>query len=1123
MRTVRLKFSAYTLLYALAFLVAAVLLAVSLVQFHPVQQWLIERLSAAVGYEISSGPVNFSFWRGLALDAHDVTVESPETSLRFEGEHVKFVLDPGELLKGRIVPTQFGASGVDLTMPDLPAPVLDPSGISSEILGVCINRLLHVPPVSLKEIRIKLGGRKVFFEGGYFESGFNGQDRGSRSLSAGGIVGFDETEVPFSISGQFERAADEKEDLFSFDLDLQISELKAAWVRDFHGLSFTQGTVNVRASGKGTVPGGFSFDTSIETAGLKGFYTRTHRRFSFYFPGFMATLKGRGTEDFCDINYMNLSTPEWSLTGEAAVELTDRMPEAFSISLNAPFMPYEEFKNLVPAAYLPGWLSEKILNCMSGGEVRVDRFGLEGTFHELRKFKFSNNPAFLSLMLTWKGIKYEVLGAEIPFEEVSGRLKLQEGNLEISDVSGTFGASGVHGGGFTASPVWKPERYLAVVGGDFELGDLYHQQNMFFVPERVRNALAPFDFVQGTTAGSIHAEFIPGNRGLRLLKADLSLADCGFAHRDLPLPVQGARGAIDCQKKGNIFLDATGFLGNSELSISGSLSISGGLQAKVEGLADVNELIGRTFKLIQPPVRFSGKVPFSGSLVTRNDRWSADGELSLKDLGVHGENVSMLFEDAAGRMSFKIGGIFGQSLQISSAEARFGRSSLNFTGAWGSTMPGKLDLQVSSEYFNTSDAGVHIHALGDAFSGILAGNLDLGISPDADIFMLKGAVTGEIESSIDVFQGFFLSGCSFSLGFDNRSVAIEYFRGIAVGGAFNISGNLEGWKRWSGELSVHVRDMNTAGLFSANTKAATIGSETGMWRFVQEADLGLSCFLERTTWNRMLLDRVKVESRLKEGILHLDSYNVLWDHGSIKGSGSVLMHTDPEMHFSGDVEMKSQPLETLLYGSGSAGELLSGDLTMEAVFSTGGRTRKELIKGLSGEASLLMTEGVIRETRVLFQVLERLSLQQIFSGRPDDVRRGGFYFERIEAAVFLSGGIAQIESAVMRSPVFNSTGTGAIDLFNGRVEGDMHVQPLGSVDALVSRIPLLGYILAGEESTVLIYRFKVSGKISDPVVEYVPLKDLGMSAAGYIKRMLLTPGRVFRAFSDALTGDENEQ
>jgi hypothetical protein len=1123
MRTGRLKFRAYTLLLAVLLLLAAILLAERLVQFHPVQQWLIERLSAAVGYEIRTGPVNLSFWRGIALDARDVTVTSPETSMRFKGAHVMFVLDPGALLKGRIVPTKFGASGVDLTISDIPPPGLDTSGVSFENLAASLDHLFLIPPVSLKKIKLNLNGREVFFENGYVETGFTGKDRDRCRFSAGGVVVFDEAGVPFSMSGEVARAAGETEDLFTMDLNLQISQLKAEWVPDFHGLSFTEGTINVRASGKGTVPGGFSFDTRVETSGLKGFFAGGKRLFLFDFPGLKALFEGEESEGLCDIRHINLSTAAWSLTGQAAFESGDGIPEAFSVSLDAPFMPYETFKSLVPTAYLPTWLNEKILDSMSGGQVRVDRFALQGIFDELKEFNLSIHPELLSLRLTWNGIKYDVGGAEVPFEDVSGRLDLADGNLSLSDLRGTFAASEVSGGGFEASPVWKPKRYLAAFEGVFKLGDLYRQQNMFFVPEQIRNATERFDSVQGTTTGAIEVEFTPMDKDFHLLKGAFNLVDCGFVHRDLPLPVQGMRADIVCEKNENLRVKASGFLGTSEMSIAGSLDGSEGFRAKVEGRADVNELINRSSKRMPPPVRFSRKVPFSGSVFVQKDHWNADGKLSLRDLGVRTEDVSMSFDGDGDTMSFKIGGVSGRSFQISSAEATLGGSNVKFAGSWDSSMPKKIDLRVSSESFNTSDAGVHVHGLGDRLSAILAGELVLGMASDAGVFALKGAVRGEIESSIHVFQGLPLSECRFSLGFDERSVAVKSFQGVAAGGAFNISGILTGWKGWRGNLSIHARDMMTPALVSTILKSGRNLSGGGISRVFQDADIGLSWLFERMTWNRMLVERIHVDSRLKKGILDLDNYIMLWDHGSMEGKGSVRMNPKPELSISGSIEMESQPLETLLYGFGSAEEQLHGDLTMEAVFSTRGATREELLKGLSGSVRLLVTEGVIKETRVLFQVIERLSLQQIFSGRPADVPEHGFYFERIEAEMPFSCGIAQVESAVMRSPVFNATGTGAMDLFNGRIEGDLHVQPLGSVDTLVSRIPLLGYILAGEESAVLIYRFKISGRISEPLVEYVPLRDLGGSVAGYIKRMLLTPGRIFRKFSDAVTGAENKK
>jgi hypothetical protein len=1032
-----------------------------------------------------------------------------------------FVLDPGALLRGRIVPTQFEVSGVDLTMADRSQPVLDPSAISSEILAACLDRLLLVPPVSFKKTKLNLGGNKIFFDSGHIESGLGGGNRDSRNISADGVVGVDGADVPFSISGEFQRAADNAEDLFTFGLKLKLSGLEAEWVRGFHGLSFTRGTATVTASGKGTIPGGMSFDTRIETAGLKGFFAGGHRRFSFDFPGLAAVFEGEGTEDSWDIKHLNLSTGAWSLTGRAAVELIDGVPEAFSVSFDAPFMPYPVFRTLVPVAYLPAWLNERILERMSGGGVRVDRFSLEGTSDELRKFKLSSNPALLSLGLTWDGIKYEVDGAEIPFEDVSGRLDLADGVLQLSRLSGKFAESEVNTADFKASPVWKPRRYLTVLEGDFDLKDLYRQQRMFFVPERLRALLARFESVRGRTAGAIDIEFRPGGQGFRLLKAAFDLADCGFYHRDLPFPVQGTRAKIVHEKQGNLLVDASGFFGSSEMSVSGSFDGSGAFQGTVKGNADVNEWIGRNTASSRPFARFSRDVPFSGSVFIRKDQWRAHGEALLRNLGVGTDDVSMQFNGTGDSLSFKIGGVPGRSFQISGAEARLGGSTLKFTGDWDSEMPGNLDVRVSSEYFNTPDAGLRIHGANDIVSAVLAGNLDLRISFNSGASLLRGAVTGELESSLDVFRGFPVGGCRFSVSFGGRSVAIESFTGIAAGGAFNLSGTLTGWKPWRGNLSVHARDMLITDFFPAALKSARNGSADGLPGFLHDADIGLSWILERMTWNRMLLERVKVESRLNEGMLRLDSYDVLWDRGSIGGSGSVRLDAKPELSISGRVSMESQPLETLLYGFGSAGALVCGDLTMEGVFSTRGGTRKELVRSLSGNAGLLMTEGVIRETRVLFQVLESLSLQQIFRGRPADVAEDGFYFKRIEAEIPVSSGIAQIESAVMRSPVFNATGMGAVDLLNGRIEGDLHVQPLGSVDALVSRIPLLGYILAGENSTVLVYRFKISGKISEPVVEYVPLKDLGKSAAGYIKRMLLTPGRLFQAFSDAVTGDEN--
>jgi hypothetical protein len=98
----------------------------------------------------------------------------------------------------------------------------------------------------------------------------------------------------------------------------------------------------------------------------------------------------------------------------------------------------------------------------------------------------------------------------------------------------------------------------------------------------------------------------------------------------------------------------------------------------------------------------------------------------------------------------------------------------------------------------------------------------------------------------------------------------------------------------------------------------------------------------------------------------------------------------------------------------------------------------------------------------------------------------------------------------MKSPVLNGVAQGTIDFAGKRVDYNLGIQPLGTVDWMVSNIPVLGYIFTGKEKTLLVYHFKVEGPLSEPDVRYVPLKNLGGSVIGFFKRLFLTPGRLFK-------------
>ncbi|MCF8130923.1 MAG: AsmA-like C-terminal domain-containing protein, partial [Deltaproteobacteria bacterium] len=80
---------------------------------------------------------------------------------------------------------------------------------------------------------------------------------------------------------------------------------------------------------------------------------------------------------------------------------------------------------------------------------------------------------------------------------------------------------------------------------------------------------------------------------------------------------------------------------------------------------------------------------------------------------------------------------------------------------------------------------------------------------------------------------------------------------------------------------------------------------------------------------------------------------------------------------------------------------------------------------------------------------------------------------------------------------------------------EVGVHPLTTADFLVSKIPILGYLLSGDDNTIVAEYFKVDGKMSNPTVQYMTFKSMSNGAYSFFKRLFLSPQRLFQNISDA--------
>jgi uncharacterized protein YhdP len=87
---------------------------------------------------------------------------------------------------------------------------------------------------------------------------------------------------------------------------------------------------------------------------------------------------------------------------------------------------------------------------------------------------------------------------------------------------------------------------------------------------------------------------------------------------------------------------------------------------------------------------------------------------------------------------------------------------------------------------------------------------------------------------------------------------------------------------------------------------------------------------------------------------------------------------------------------------------------------------------------------------------------------------------------------------------------GKVDLGKNQIDARIGIHPLVTIDTLLSKVPIAGYILTGKDKAFLSYVYEVTGELDDPKIEAIPMKGMGENFLGIIRRLLETPLRPFQ-------------
>jgi uncharacterized protein YhdP len=199
--------------------------------------------------------------------------------------------------------------------------------------------------------------------------------------------------------------------------------------------------------------------------------------------------------------------------------------------------------------------------------------------------------------------------------------------------------------------------------------------------------------------------------------------------------------------------------------------------------------------------------------------------------------------------------------------------------------------------------------------------------------------------------------------------------------------------------------------------------------------------------------------------------------------------------------------------------LITGALTAQGDLTAKGQNAEELKKTLLGNVRVQMEEGTLKNFAALSKVFSILNVSQLLKFQLPDMASGGMPYDRITATLSFKDGIMSTRDFFVKSDAMNLVSVGNLDLTRMEVfETTVGVQPLQTVDKVVSLIPVVGWILTDKNRGFISVYFELKGPVGDVEATVIPVKSMSRGIFDIFKNIFQLPAKLFTDTGEVILG-----
>jgi uncharacterized protein YhdP len=319
----------------------------------------------------------------------------------------------------------------------------------------------------------------------------------------------------------------------------------------------------------------------------------------------------------------------------------------------------------------------------------------------------------------------------------------------------------------------------------------------------------------------------------------------------------------------------------------------------------------------------------------------------------------------------------------------------------------------------------------------------------------------------------------------------------------NISGTVDNMSHPSARLQLHSAylDMDDVALLASleREKGAKGGPSSLALSATLQADGG--------RFHNVDFRRLRSNIHFEQKILYLEETECGVMGGAFTGKGRVDFGTTGGPRWQTTFSLRNASAAQFLQAL-ETGRELTGTLSLEGELTAKGNTLKEVKATTLGNLKLHCENGTLKKFALLSKLFSILNVSQLFKFRLPDMVSGGMPYNQINATFAFRDGVVSTSDLFIDSNAMNISMVGEFDLVKEQLNVTIGVKPLQTIDKVVSRIPVVGWVLTGKNKSLITAYFEATGSLDNPTVRSITVKSMAKGVFSIFKRLFQLPAKL---------------